>query len=61
MEEKISPENSGKGNEILQKIWSPGIEGKMYNLGLVLGFCEEKLCFLPENIGGRFLPAIGCL
>jgi hypothetical protein len=50
-----------KENEILQKIGSPGMEGKMYTVGLVLGFWTKNGVSFLEIIRSRFLPAIGCL
>ncbi len=47
--------------EFLLKIGSPGIEGKMYTVGLVLGFWTKNGVSFLEMIRSRFLPAIGCL
>jgi hypothetical protein len=44
-----------------KKIGSPGIEGKMYTVGLVLGFWTKNGVYFLEIIRSRFLPAIGCL
>ncbi len=61
LEEQISPEKFQKEIEVLQKIGSPGIEGKMYTVDLVLGFWTENGVSFLEKIRNRFLPAIGCI
>jgi hypothetical protein len=49
LEEKISPEIFWKENEILQKIGSPGIEGKNVHRRLRFGVLDEKWGFFPGN------------
>jgi hypothetical protein len=38
-----------------------GLRGKMYTVGLVLGFWTKNGVSFLEIIRSRFLPAIGCL